>query len=226
MAATFNWMQYNGSNTAETTLGTGGNLFNFKTTDTPGTAGYDTNPITAGNNSFEVYLKGEWTGSFNSVDNLRFWMSTDFSPNDGLSVNWCPNGTTGYAEPVTAGSTVADTSVPESDPESENLYIGGESGGSATSDGDKSDYCVLQLQTTTAAAAGDTSLAEFTLELLRLIAVMLFEKFLKLRETLIRQSLLAYAVTRRLIETIRSETQRRGRSTTIIGKSLVDYGIV
>jgi len=48
MAASFSWYQYNGANTAETSLGTGGNLVNFKANDTAGTAQYDTNPITAG----------------------------------------------------------------------------------------------------------------------------------------------------------------------------------
>jgi len=133
-----------------------------KNVDTAGTAGYDTNPITAGNNSYEVYLKGGWSGTFNKIDNLQVWMSTDFSPNTGLSVYWKANGTTAYAAPSTATSVAVDA-VPTSDPGSENLYIGGSSGGSLTAAG-KSDYCVLQLRTTTAAAAGDTSLAEFTLQ--------------------------------------------------------------
>lgn len=68
MSATFNWYQYNGANTAETSLGTGGNLVNFSAIDTAGTVGYDTNPITAGNQSMSVYLKGKWGGTFNKIN--------------------------------------------------------------------------------------------------------------------------------------------------------------
>lgn len=162
MAATFNWYQYNGANTAETSLGTGGNLVNFSAIDTAGTVGYDTNPITAGNQSMSVYLKGKWGGTFNKIENLQFWRSTDFSPNTGLSLYWKANGTTAYAAPSTATSVAADA-VATSDPGAENVYIGGATGGSLTAAGG-SDYIVLQLRTTTAAAAGDTSLAEFTIQ--------------------------------------------------------------
>lgn len=162
MAASFFWYQYNGAATAETSLGTGGNLVNFKNVDTAGTAQYDTNPITAGNASYDLYLKGKWTDTFNKIDNLQFWRSTDFSPNTGLSLYWLTNGTTAYVAPATA-TTVAVNAVPTSDPGAENLYIGGGAAGSLTAAG-YSDYIVLQLRTTTAAAAGDTSLAEFTLQ--------------------------------------------------------------
>ena len=163
MAATYNWAQSNGASETSTDLGESGNLFNFKNADTATASDYTDNPITAGNNSYEVYLRGHWTGTFNKIDNLRFWMSTDFSPNTGLSIKWAANGTPTYTEPVATTSTVATTAIPTSDPGSENLYIGGSSGGSLTAAG-YSDYIVLQLQTTVSAAAGDTSLAEFTIE--------------------------------------------------------------
>lgn len=162
MAATFQWAQTNGSSGSEssTDLGSSGNLFNFKTNDDATAANYSSNPITAGNNSMHVYLRGHFTGTFSSVDNLQFWMSTDFSPNTGLSVVWKQTAT--YATPaVTALSGSA--AVPTSDPGSENVFIGGSGGGSLSSAG-YSDYIVLQLQTTASAAAGDTSLATFTLQ--------------------------------------------------------------
>jgi hypothetical protein len=162
MAATFNWYQYNGAATAETSLGTGGNLVNFKANDTAGTAQYDTNPITAGTNSMVIYLQGAWGGAFNKIDNLQMWRSTDFSPNTGLSMFWALNGTTAYVTPSTATAPAPDA-VPTSDPGAENVYIGGVTGGSLTAAG-HSDYITLQLVTTVAAAAGDTSLAEFTLQ--------------------------------------------------------------
>jgi len=163
MAAGFNWNQYNGASTTETSIGTGGNLFNFMAVDSAGTTGYDLNPITAGKNSMEVYLKADFTGTFNTIDNLQFWRSTDFSPNTGLTLKWKDNGIETYIPPVTATSTIAADAIPTSDPGAENVYIGGDTGGSLTAAG-MSDYIVLQLQTTTAAAAGDTSLAEFTFQ--------------------------------------------------------------
>ena len=163
MAATYNWAQSNGASEVSTDLGETGNLFNFKNVDSATASDYTSYPITAGNNSYEVYLRGHWTGTFNKIDNLQFWMSTDFSPNTGLSVKLAANGVTTYTQPISATSTVATTAVPTSDPGSENLYIGGASGGSLTAAG-YSDYVVLQLQTTVSAAAGDTSLAEFSLQ--------------------------------------------------------------
>jgi len=89
-------------------------------------------------------------------------MSTDFSPNTGLSVYWAENGTTAYVAPATATAPCPDA-MPTSDPGAENIYFEGVTGGSLTAAG-KSDYVTLQLVTSTAAAAGDTSLAEFTLQ--------------------------------------------------------------
>lgn len=162
MAETFNWYQYNGAATNETSLGTGGNLVNFKANDTAGTAQYDTNPITAGNASMLIYLKGAWGGTFNKVDNIQLWRSTDFAPSTGLSIYWKTNGTATYAQPSTA-TTVAANAIPTADPGAENVYIGGTAAGSLVAAG-KSDYIPIQLRTTTDAAAGDTSLAEFTLQ--------------------------------------------------------------
>lgn len=162
MAETFNFYQYNGATTAETSLGTGGNLVNFKANDTAGTAQYNTNPITAGGNSMEIYLAGKFGGTFNKIENLQFWQSGAFTPSTGLAAYWLVNGTTAYAQPSTA-IAVATGAVPTSDPAAENVYIGGATGGSLTAAG-ASDYIVLQLRTTTAAAAGDTGLAEFTFQ--------------------------------------------------------------
>jgi hypothetical protein len=109
-----------------------------------------------------VYLKGAWGGTFNKIQNLQFWRSTDFSPNTGLSMYWKTNGTATYGTPSTA-TAVCPNAVPTSDPGAENIYFGGTAAGSITAAG-KSDYITLQLVTTTAAAAGDTSLAEYTLQ--------------------------------------------------------------
>jgi hypothetical protein len=160
MAATFNWAQSNGVGETATDLGASGNLFNFKTNDDATAANYSTNPITAGLASMEVYLRGHFTGTFNKIDNLQFWQSTAFSPATGLAIKAAMNNVT-YATPsVTAN---ADSAIPTSDPATANVSIGGSLSGYLDAAG-YSDYIRLQLQTTTSANPGDTSLAVFTLQ--------------------------------------------------------------
>lgn len=164
MAATFNWAQSYGDSGSPTTtdLGSSGNLFNFKSADDATAANYSSNPVVAGENSYEVWIRAHLTGTFNTIENLQFWMSTDFSPNTGLSVKWEGEQTT-YVTPTASTSSVATTAVPTSDPGTANVSIGGSLSGQLTGAG-YSDYIVLQLQTTTSAAAGDSSLAVFTLQ--------------------------------------------------------------
>ena len=107
-----------------------------------------------------VYLRGKFTGTFNVINNLQFWMSTDFSPNTGLAVKF-GGSSVSYATPATTAS--GDGAVPTSDPGTANVSIGGALTGSLTNTG-YSDYIRLQLQTTVSAAPGDTSLATFTLQ--------------------------------------------------------------
>lgn len=161
MAATFQWAQKNGVGGAVTILGTSGNLANYKNVDTPGIADYNTNPISAGNNSYEVWLLGHFLGTFNRVDGCRFWMSTNFSPSTGLHVFF--TGTQAiYLQPANGTSSVATSSIPTADPGSANVSIGGSLSGSLVASG-YTDHLVLQLRTDTNAPAGDTSLATFTL---------------------------------------------------------------
>jgi len=164
MAATFAWVQRNGAPAGtETSLGISGNLFNFKKNDSATAADYSSNPITAGNKSMEAWLRAKFTGTFNKIDNLQFWRSTDFSPNTGLSIKWYPNGLSAYAQP-TSGLSKAISAIPTSDPGTANLRVAALSSLTASlAASGYSSYIVLQLNTTSAAAAGDTSLATFTL---------------------------------------------------------------
>ena len=160
MSATFNWAQSNGAGETATDLGASGNLFNFKTNDDATAANYSTNPITAGAASMEVYLRAHFTGTFNKIDNLQFWLSTAFSPATGLAIKAKMNSCA-YATPSATAN--ADSAVPTSDPGTANVSIGASLSGALTAAG-YSDYIRLQLQTTTSAAPGDTSLAVFTLQ--------------------------------------------------------------
>lgn len=164
MAAGFQWAQRNGAGGTTTILGTSGNLFNFKDIDTTGIGDYIANPIIAGNNSYEVWLRGHFLPPFNRVSDLKFWMSTDFSPNTGLSVFWTGEQVT-YLQPASGTSSIATSSIPTASPGSPNVSIGGNLSGSLVASG-YSDHIVLQLRTTAAAPPGDTSLASFSLSYL------------------------------------------------------------
>jgi hypothetical protein len=163
VAATFGWTQSNGVTSAEVAsdLGVSGNLFNFKRSDDATAGNYASNPVPAGEKSYEVWLRAKFTGTFNTVENIQFWRSTDFSPSTGLDVQWGPGGVSAYETPVT-GTNLAVSAVPSADPGSQNVSVGGVASGSLSASG-YSDYLVLQLATTSAAAAGDTSLATFTM---------------------------------------------------------------
>lgn len=163
MAANFAWTQKNTSAGTETSLGISGNLFNYKKKDTAVAADYSTYPINAGDRSYEVWLRAKFTGTFNSISNLQVWRSTDFSPNTGLSLKWAPNGLSAYSTPV-SGTAKCVSAIPTSDPGTANLRIKTFSSltASLTSSG-YSSYLVTQLVTTSAAAAGDTSLCTLTL---------------------------------------------------------------
>lgn len=83
MPATFSWVQYTGSNAAATAWGGSGLAatassnsmsWDFEAADQTGTTSYTVNPVSAGSNSWPVWLKGYWTHSTNfTVSNLKFW---------------------------------------------------------------------------------------------------------------------------------------------------------
>jgi hypothetical protein len=78
------------------------------------------------------------------VKNIRVY-SNDSSPITGSTLNY--GQTASYATPVggDTSSTIATSTIPTSEP-SENLYIGGSSGGEITSGSSYSDYAVMQLE--------------------------------------------------------------------------------
>jgi len=163
MAATFGWSQTTGASGAEATtdLGISGNLFNFKRSDDPTPGNYASHPISAGDKSYEVWLRAKFTGTFNKIENIQFWRSTNFSPATGLSIKWGDGGESAYATPVT-GENKATSAIPTSDPGSANVSIGGNITGNLSASG-YTDYIVMQLNTTSAANAGDSSLCTLTM---------------------------------------------------------------
>jgi hypothetical protein len=169
MAATYNWAKtYGAAPGTRQDLGASGNLANFMDEDSNTAANYSTNPITGSDNpnegrSYEVWFQAHFTGTFNKIDNLQFWMSTNFSPSTGLAVYWKGNNQTSYVTPVKTDSAVATASVPTSDPGTANVSIGGSLSGYLDAAG-YSDYIVMQLDVASTAAPGDTSLAVFSIQ--------------------------------------------------------------
>lgn len=158
MAATLSMLQHNGAGPTITSVGGSGNAWNYMTLDAATPAAYSANPITFGNNSYEVWLRAMFTGLFNEIRDLRMWMSTNFSPSTGLFLFF--RGTQPwYLIPGTISSSVATSSMPTADPGTANISIGGNLSGSLLTSSGMSDFIVTQLRTTTAAPAGDTSFA-------------------------------------------------------------------
>jgi len=161
MAATFKFARtYGNAPGTVSSLGVSGNLANFGRHTVAAASAYAAAPIPAGQRSLEVYLRGKFTGAFNKIDNFQFWRSTDFSPSTGLFIRWAPATPSAYATPTSALSKCV-SAVPTSDPGTANVRINKALSGSLAASG-YTDYIILQLATSSTAAAGDTSLATFT----------------------------------------------------------------
>ena len=163
MAATFQWWGEYGASGSPTTadLGVSGNLFNYKTSNSlADETDYTSYPITAGNNSYDVWLKGHFTGAFNKIQNAKFWKSSG-ALGTGEALKFIGH-VTAYAQPTTGDSSYASANVPTATPGSANVSFGSDLAGNITGAG-YSDYIISQLRTTTAAEAGDTNTFTFTL---------------------------------------------------------------
>lgn len=106
------------------------------------------NPITAGNNSFEKWIKLYVdTAPDNQIDNIQFWTDGSIDANTTLDVGVTATGAT----PTASTSSVATTDA--------TTYTSGSKltwdAGPYTTTGAIDDYLVLQLQTTASAAAGN-----------------------------------------------------------------------
>jgi hypothetical protein len=163
VAATFTWNQRTGATGVVVTsdLGISGNLFNFQNQDVASAAQYASYPVTAGNNSYDVYLRPHFSGSFNKIQNIQFWKSSG-AEGAGEALYWKDGGANAYAAPATT-TDGTDAVVPTADPGSSNVGINSSQASSLSAAG-YSDYIVLQIRTTTAAEAGDTEVFTWTLQ--------------------------------------------------------------
>jgi|SRR3990167_1605160 len=171
MAATFEFDEANGAGETVTHNRTEVNCKNIDDS----TTAYSASSVTAGNNSFEKWLSGHFSGTYNSIASGLF-AHTAGAFGTGLTSKGQPAMTVdadrlAYATPSTtanASLTFDQTSV---------IAIGSgravwfgitspsASGKAASTTGNPAytNYLTLQLQTTGSAGAGDTASATFTL---------------------------------------------------------------
>jgi hypothetical protein len=179
MAATFAFDRDHGAQTGSPTHGTttsaGVTDVNWKSTDTEATA-YSAAPITAGNNSFENWLFGHFSGTYNQISaGLFAHTSTAFGT--GLTLKGTP-ACTGDGDRLLYTTPSATTNASLSTDMTSAIAIasgvavcfsdtGPYATGKATSQTANpvyTNYLTTQLQTTTGAAAGDTATVTLTLQ--------------------------------------------------------------
>ena len=179
MAATFEWNRDTGAATGSPAKGTTRTVAvtdtNWKNTDTYATA-YSAAPITAGNNSFEIWNFGKFTGTFNTIlSGLFAHTATAFGT--GLTLKG-PPACTGdgdrllYTTPSTTTNAALTTNMTTPIAIGSGVSVcfgatGPEATGKAasmTTNPCYTNYLTTQLQTTGSAVAGDTATVTLTLE--------------------------------------------------------------
>jgi hypothetical protein len=179
MAATFAFDRDHGAATGSpakgTTRSTGVTDVNWKNSDTEATA-YSAAPITAGNNSFENWLFGHFTGTFNQIS-AGLFAHTATAFGTGLTLKG-PAACTGdgdrllYTTPSATANSNLTTDMTSAIAIGSGVAVcfgatGPEATGKATSMSTNpcyTNYLTTQLQTTGSAAAGDTATVTLTLQ--------------------------------------------------------------
>lgn len=179
MAATFEFERDTGTQTGSPTKGTTRTTAvtdtNWKNTDTYGTA-YSASPITAGNNSFEIWNFGKFSGTFNQISaGLFAHTSTAFGT--GLTLKGTPACTGDgdrllYTTPSATANANLSTDMTSAIAIGSGVAVcfgatGPEATGKAatmTTNPCYTNYLTTQLQTTGSAAAGDTATVTLTLQ--------------------------------------------------------------
>jgi len=173
MAATFVFQEDNGTQTGSPTKGTTratATQVNWKNIDDIATV-YSTVPIVAGNNSFDKWQFGNFTGTFNEISG-GLWAHTAGAFGAGLTLKGKVQPAGDYTTPATtanANLTIDMTAVIAIGSGQTVLFgaTGPEAAGKAaasTANPTFSEWLTTQLQTTGSAVAGDTATATLTLQ--------------------------------------------------------------
>lgn len=179
MAATFAWDRDTGTQTGSPTKGTtrsaGTTDTNWKNTDTYATA-YSAAPITAGNNSYEIWNFGHFSGTYNQIlTGLFAHTATAFGT--GLTLKGTPACTGDgdrllYTTPSTTANAALTVDMTSAVAIGSGVAVffgatGPEATGKAssmTTNPCYTNYLTTQLQTSGSAAAGDTATVTLTLQ--------------------------------------------------------------
>lgn len=179
MAATFEWQEDNGAATgspAKGTTRTGTRAeVNWKNIDDSTTA-YTSNPVTAGNNSFEKWQFGRFSGTFNQILGGLF-AHTAGALGTGLTLKGTPACTGDgdrllYTTPATTANANLSNNMTSVIAIGSGVSVcfgatGPEATGKATSMTTNpcyTNFLTTQMQTTGSAAAGDSVTVTLTLE--------------------------------------------------------------
>ena len=179
MAATFQFNRDTGTQTGAPTKGTTRTTAitdtNWKNTDTVGTA-YSAAPITAGNNSFEIWNFGVFSGTFNQILNGLF-AHTLTAFGTGLTLKGPPLCTGDasrllYTTPSATANTTLTNDMTTAIAIASGVAVafgatGPEATGKAasmTTNPCYTNYLTTQLQTSASAVAGDTATVTLTLQ--------------------------------------------------------------
>ena len=164
MVAVFSWVEYN-ANATDTGVATNLNFGSANSRNLTASA----NPITAGTYSFSKWVRGNWTGTFTSIENLQFFAS-DTGPyvtgeliRVSATTTGSYAGTSTFATPVSSADSKAVHLLAQADPASANVGFGGVLANSLIAPG-YSDFMVLQMSVTTAAGPGPVNQKTFTLQ--------------------------------------------------------------
>jgi len=170
MAATFQWYESNGAGETPTADRT---EVNWKNIDDSTTA-YSSSPITAGNNSYEKWQYGKFSGTFNQISNGRY-AHTATAFGTGLTLKGQPSMTVdadrlAYATPSTTtnASLTVDMTAVTAIGSGQVVWFGATApatsgkAASMTTNPCYTNYLTTQLQTTGSAAAGDTAQVTLT----------------------------------------------------------------
>ena len=164
MAATLQWYQSNGAapgNDTPQSQTDGINNWDFKSEDAPGPA-VAGEEITAGSFSMHIYTKVRFTGSFSSIDNIKFYASTTNTSGYGTNAYILCSGieAASYAAPSAVSKSGTWSPVPTVAVSGQDITTPELVAGTAGF----SDYAALQLKTMASGAlAGIGGYTSFTI---------------------------------------------------------------
>jgi hypothetical protein len=171
MAATFSFQEANGAGESVTDSRAESNWKNIDDS----TTAYSSSPITAGNNSFDKWQAGHFSGTYNQIQN-GLWAHTAGALGTGLTLKASKTMTAdadrlAYATPSasTNANLTYDATAVTAIGSGKVVYFGPTApatSGKATSTVSNpawTNYLTTQLQTTGSAAAGDTTTTTLTL---------------------------------------------------------------